>query len=140
MACWMPTSAAATPSTLADPADGKAKKDSHGNPIGEFAAYFAKDLSNLRGTYKLSFDGRATVAGALGAQVVRQYQDVAHNRTTADVYMPDGPRNLVLLSKQVRSPVRNVVLLPPGCDGRQATPEEVRKAVEPLRAMPAMEA
>src|SRR5215208_2275228 len=57
---------ASTPSSISDPADGNAKRDSHGNPTGEFGAYFAKDMAGLRGTYKLSFDGRATVSGALG--------------------------------------------------------------------------
>src|SRR5438477_5639665 len=131
---------AATPSTIADPADAKAKKDSHGNPTGEFAAYFATDLSNLRGTYKLSFDGRATVSGALGAQVVRQYQDYTHNKTAADVFMPDGPRNLVLLFRQVKSPVRNVVLLRPGCDASKVTTPEFRKAVEPFGILRFMDA
>jgi len=112
-------------------------------PIDDPVA-FQPDMS---GTYKLSFNGQATVTfrdTTAGATLSNQIYDVATNTTSADLTIPSGTPNLIVLnfSSTVRTPgagtntgITNLKCIRPAYPSSQIFATEFLNALAPFSHM-----
>ena len=127
-----------------DPLDRKAPLDPDGWPTADFSVVVIDRVAGTGGTYKLSFEGRATVTqhpwSSRGAVRVRNLKH-AEGRTTADVDFAGGPNHLLALKFAGTSGgVRDIKLLRPGYDSDEAVfTDAYLKSKEPFGAVRLMD-
>ena len=102
------------------PWDEAAKLGSDGWPSGDFGALLligATKYAGNAGTYKLSFTGRAKVAGvASSAKVINLSYDASANRSSADVVLAALEDQLMLAFTDTGTGIKNVKVIRPGYD------------------------
>ncbi len=92
-----------------------------GWPTGNFGLFLMtgmKNVSDIGGTYKMSFEGQATVEPAASdAQLSNQNYEAARNLTTLDITLKQGTDQLALAFTEVApGGVKNVKIIRPGYD------------------------
>jgi hypothetical protein len=100
------------------PWDEAAAVGADGWPIGDFGIFLMtgqSGVSGTAGTYKVSFQGRATVdVVSSNARVDNQVHDPAGNRTTLDVVVPQGADQLALKFTETRGGIKFLKVIRPG--------------------------
>ncbi len=91
-----------------------------GWPVGDFGVFLMtaqENLAGIAGTYKVSFDGQASVdRTASNAQIQNKSYDSNRNRTTLDVVLAEGAGQLVLLFTNTGAGIKNLQVIRPGYD------------------------
>ena len=89
-----------------------------GWPVGDFGVFLMtaqENLAGIAGTYKVSFDGQATVdRTASDAKIQNKIYDSNRNRTTLDVVLAEGAGQLVLLFTNTGTGIKNLQVIRPG--------------------------
>ena len=102
------------------PWDEVATLGSDGWPAGDFGALLligATKYAGNAGIYKLSFTGKAKVAGvASSAKVINLSYDAGANRSSADVSMAANEDQLMLAFTETGPGIKNVKVIRPGYD------------------------
>jgi hypothetical protein len=120
--------------SVRDPGDKKAAVDENGWPVDDFGVVVAADVPGIKGVYKLSCEGKATVAGAGRGTVVRNLK-FDGKLTTADVEFRGG-RVFSLTFTGTSGGVRNLKLLRPGYNSDEHVfTNEYLKSKEPFGAV-----
>lgn len=101
--------------TADDPPDQKAPVDADGWPTGDCGICVYESSSNIDGTYKLSFQGTATMGTSWsGCKVQNILHNATTNITTADVVVPTSSNFLVLSFKNTKGGIKNAKLIRAG--------------------------
>ncbi len=110
---------------LADPwktlSGGKPRIDSHGWPLEDAQILLWAGQQDMKGTYKLSFLGKATVTIDSGVgRITNQTYDAVSNITTADLVCDDSGKNSMQLKfSNTTAGIKNVKIIRPGYTGTE---------------------
>jgi|GEM_PF-1806755 len=105
--------------------NNKPALDANGWPLADAETIVIESVSNIGGTYKLSFNGQAdTISVNGGGTVTNKSYNSGTNTTTADVVMPSSANQLWLkfqgtrqtASSAVNTGIKNIKLIRPGYD------------------------
>ena len=106
--------------SASSPWDEKAMLGDDGWPAGDFGILLMRDqrgVSNIAGTYTVTFDGQATVAPvASRAKIQHQRYDPATQRTTLELVLPAEADQLALAFTQTGAGIKNLQVIRPGYD------------------------
>ena len=122
--------------SAAAPWDMSAPLDPQGWPTGDFGVVLmalGQGFAGYGGTYKMSFNGQASVRLGGRGSIRNQSYDAASNTTTAEIALAEDSPGLMLSFTNTHGSVRNLRVLQPGyaLDGTQtftsAFLEQVRR-------------
>src|SRR5947209_5418768 len=130
------------PSNLGD-YQGSPPVDANGWPMSDASIVVWQGISNMNGTYRLSFTGQATVSTSWGATTISNLgYDAATNTTTASItyYPTDGTGLLLNFANTRRTPsgptntgVTNIKLMRPVSPGSATTYDPSVTFTQPIK-------
>ena len=111
------------------------KTDALGWPLEDAGVVVIADTPNISGTYALSFEGRADVAGKQAITIENLKYDPATKRSTAQVVVPKNADQLMLTFTGTNGGVKNVRLLRPGTDAQTTFSQPFLEKLAPFSTL-----
>ena len=106
--------------TVEVPYDGLASLGPDGWPLGDFGLFvmtLQKNVSGTGGTYKISFNGQATLTAVASRAVFsNQLYDDQHNLTTLDMELEQGADQLLIRFTGTGPGIKQLQIIRPGYD------------------------